>query len=336
MDAIRRIADAVLYEGYVLWPYRRSAIKNQQRWTFGGVYPEAHAAGRDGDDPSRMQAQCLLEADGDAVLDVTLRFLHVVERQVLATVPGGLEPVDELEAGDERHLTWQEATEREVHLPGVSVAAASSATRQEIGIPGASRREEVVDRNGRAVGALERSWRTLEGALEISSQPLGERLVRLTVAVSNTSPYRGHTRDEALRQTFCSTHLVLRARRGQFLSITDPPSELAEAARACQNVGTWPVLVGTDGDRSTVLCSPIILPDYPQVAPESPGDLFDATEIDQLLVLNILSLTDEEKREMRDSDPRAREILERTESLSEQELMRLHGAIREFGMTRSR
>ena len=85
-----------------------------------------------------------------------------------------------------------------------------------------------------------------------------------------------------------------------------------------------------------MLCSPIILPDHPRVAPESPGDLFDATEIDQLLVLNILSLTDEEKREMRDSDPRAREILERTESLSEEEMMRLHGAIREFGMTRSR
>jgi hypothetical protein len=81
-------------------------------------------------------------------------------------------------------------------------------------------------------------------------------------------------------------------------------------------------------DRSTVLCAPIILSDYPEIAPESPGDLFDGGEIDQLLILNILSLTDEEKREMRDSDPRAREILERTEALSEDELMRLHGARR--------
>jgi len=83
-----------------------------------------------------------------------------------------------------------------------------------------------------------------------------------------------------------------------------------------------------------VLASPIILPDYPQIAPESPGDLFDATEIDQMLVLNILSLTDEEKREMRSADPRTREILERTESLSEDELMQLHGTIREFGLAR--
>jgi hypothetical protein len=43
-DRARLVADAVLYEGYLLWPYRRSALKNQQRWTFGGVYPEAHGA----------------------------------------------------------------------------------------------------------------------------------------------------------------------------------------------------------------------------------------------------------------------------------------------------
>jgi hypothetical protein len=85
-----------------------------------------------------------------------------------------------------------------------------------------------------------------------------------------------------------------------------------------------------------VLASPIILDDHPRIAPESPGDLFDGGEIDQMLVLNILSLSDEEKAEMRDSDPRAREILERTEALSEAELMNLHGAVREFGMARGR
>ncbi len=41
MDALRKIADAVLYEGYVLWPYRRSALKNTRRFTFGGVTPDA-------------------------------------------------------------------------------------------------------------------------------------------------------------------------------------------------------------------------------------------------------------------------------------------------------
>jgi hypothetical protein len=83
-----------------------------------------------------------------------------------------------------------------------------------------------------------------------------------------------------------------------------------------------------------MLASPIILEDHPRIAPESPGELFDGGEIDQMLVLNILSLTDEEKAEMRDTDPRAREILERTEGLTQDELMRLNGAIREFWLAR--
>jgi hypothetical protein len=128
--------------------------------------------------------------------------------------------------------------------------------------------------------------------------------------------------------------MVLHADGAEFVSLTDPPARLAEEAAACRNAGTWPVLVGEEGERHTVLSSPIILEDHPRIAPESPGDLFDGGEIDQMLVLNILSLTDEEKAEMRATDPRTREILERTEALTPGELMALHGAIREFGMAR--
>ena len=123
---------------------------------------------------------------------------------------------------------------------------------------------------------------------------------------------------------------MLTARGAQFVSLTDPPDRLRAEAEACRNEGTWPVLVGEPGSRDTLLSSPIILEDHPRIAPESPGELFDGGEIDGLLTLNILSLTDEEKAEMRDSDPRTREILERTENLSEEEMMRLHGAIRDL------
>jgi hypothetical protein len=156
----------------------------------------------------------------------------------------------------------------------------------------------------------------------------------VTVRICNTTPFAADDREEALRQTLCSTHTVLKADSGTFVSLTDPPEELRAEALRCRNDGTWPVLVGMPGERHTLLSSPIILPDYPEIAPESPGDLFDGGEIDQLLVLNILSLTDEEKEEMRAADPRTREILERTESLSEEQRMQLHGAIREFGMAR--
>ena len=284
MDPVRAIADAVLYEGYLLWPYRKSAMKNQRRWTFGGVYPPAHSAAHP-DDPSLMQAECLVVGRRPEVA-VTVRFLQVVEGE-----------------------TGDEATEREIGSAWLPLTDLDE------------RVDIAVKRGAR--------WRELRGVMEIASAG-----TRLSMRVKNETPWSGDDREDALRQTFCSTHAVLRVRNGEFVSLTDPPDELAEASAQCTNIGCWPVLVGEEGDRSTLLCSPIILSDYPQIAPESPGDLFDGGEIDQLLILNILALTDEEKREMRETDPRAREILERTERLSEEELMRLHGAIREFGMAR--
>jgi hypothetical protein len=175
-----------------------------------------------------------------------------------------------------------------------------------------------------------RSWEPLHGTVEIRSAPVAPGVERITVEITNATPFAGADREDALRRTFCSTHTVLRAAGGAFVSMTDPPEGLREAAQACRNEGTWPVLVGEAGERHTVLSSPIILEDHPRIAPESPGDLFDGGEIDGMLVLNILSLTDEEKAEMRDSDPKTREILERTEALTQEELMRLNGAIRDF------
>jgi hypothetical protein len=312
MDPVRAIADAVLYEGYVLWPYRRSAMKNQRRWTFGGVYPRAHSE-RHPDDRWTMRTECLLEG-ADARVGVSVRFLHVVARQLLA----GVEPVDELTVDGARHLSWDEAVEREVTLRAPGSAP--------IAIPAGSEREELPG------GAIVRSRQALEGTVDCTIEAVDEGVSRVAVEIANTTPWEASDREEALRRTFCSTHTVLRATGGgEFVSQTDPPERLREAAAVCRNEGTWPVLV--DG-RVVVLSSPIILEDHPRIAPESPGDLFDGGEIDQLLVLNILSLTDAEKEEMRASDPRAREILDRTEALSEDELMRLHGAIREFGMAR--
>jgi hypothetical protein len=335
VDPVRRIADAVLYEGYILWPYRRSAMKNRQRWTFGGVFPAAWSAERP-DDRSIMQTQGLLQGGDGAEVEVTVRFLQVVERRAERKGPDGFEAVDEIEVRGERHLSWEEATEREVSTGAVALGELASPRRVPIRIAAGEERESLEDAAGEAGGALTRSWQSLKGELEVSAERVGSEVHRLTARISNATPWEGGTRDEALGRTFCSAHTVLRVRGGEFSSLTDPPAELRGSAQGCENVGTWPVLVGEDGDRTTLLSSPIILPDYPQVAPESPGNLFDATEIDQLLVLNILSLTDEEKREMRASDPRAREILERTEALSEEEIMRLHGAIRELGELRVR
>lgn len=311
IDEVREIADAVLYEGYLLWPYRRSAMKNQQRFTFGGVYPRGWPQDR-----CAMQAQCLVETDPahleEPGVEVRVRFLQVVDRQVLDAA--GL-PVDQTVAGGELHLSWEEAVEREVSPGPIAIAA--------------DRQEEPLE-----AGSIVRTWQALEGRVEVGSERLRPGLWRLTVRIENTAAWAGEDRPATLRRSFCSTHAVLRARQGAFVSLTDPPEALRAEAEACVHDGAWPILVGEEGARDTLLASPIILEDHPKIAPESPGDLFDGGEIDQMLVLNILSLTDEEKREMAGSDPKARAILERTEALSPQELMALNGAIRDFQVVR--
>jgi hypothetical protein len=350
-DPVEKIAAAVLYEGYVLWPYRRSAQKNQRRWTFGGVYPRAYSEAEGGNDPWLMQTQCLVVGEKPTV-EVKVRFLHVVERKVAklrgvgtactggsrtartrssgAGEPERLEFVDELRVGMERYLAWEEAAEREVVASGLGLADLDTPMRTAISVLAGTEESSLADEDGQTVGALMRSWRSLEGTVEVEAEFVREGLFQLTVKVMNTAPWNGQDREETLGQTLVSTHTILKVEGGEFVSLMDPPRELKRLAQECENVKTWPVLAGEEGDRHTILSSPIILYDYPQIAPESPGDLFDGGEIDQLLTLSILSLTDEEKEEARATDPRAREILDRSESLTEEDLMGLHGAVRGF------
>ena len=296
-DPVRTLADAVLYEGYILWPYTRSATKNRQRWTFGGVFPPAHSAAHP-DDRSELRAEVI---SSSPVVDVRVRFLQVVERQL--TLDG--RHVDELTVRDERYLSWDEAVEREVGPGPLAIAAGNDV--------------EQLDEHA----AINRSWEALRGTVEVTVEPAGD-LFRVAVIVRNETSWAGSVREDALRRTFCSTHAVLQS-EGEFVSLTDPPARLLEDVRSCENIGCWPVLVG---DAHTMLAAPIILSDFPEIAPESPGDLFDATEIDRMLILNVMSMTPEEQAEMRATDPRAWQILERCESLTRDDLLRLHGVMR--------
>jgi hydrogenase maturation protease len=181
---------------------------------------------------------------------------------------------------------------------------------------------------------LVREREAVKGVVEASAVPVDEGLFRLSLRVTNRTPCDGAgcpDRDAALLRSFASTHAVLDARPGGFVSLTDPPERWRAAADGCRNIGVWPVLVGEEGETSTVLASPIILPDYPRVAPESPGDFFDGTEIDEMLTLRILTLTDEEKHAMASVDGRAAALLARTEATAREQLLGLHGTFRHPG-----
>ncbi|HEY7543677.1 MAG TPA: hypothetical protein VID27_02285 [Blastocatellia bacterium] len=337
-EMVEEIVNAVLYEGYILYPYRASAIKNQQRWNFGALYPQsfsqtqaAHSA-----DAWTMQTECL--ATGPCPLvDVRVRFLHLIEREVSEiddSTEGEIisERVEASEIDSPIFQSWQEAVERNIYLSKIDLNETVArplkhtfnfSARHEVG--------PMRDETGRITGVAVRRQEAVEGSVEVAVERTEGQTFRIAVGISNTTPFADEmlpSRDEALMRSLVSTHTILSIRAGEFVSLLDPPDELREAAASCRNVGTWPVLVGDVGERDMMLSSPIILYDYPQVAPESAGNLFDSTEIDEILTLRILSLTDEEKREMRGVDERARRLLERTESLSDEKLKKLHGTLR--------
>jgi hypothetical protein len=345
--AVDKIVHALLYEGYILYPYRASSRKNRQRFTFGRVYPRAYSVAQREAEPFVMQTECLLRRRGEMLaLEVEVRFLHPMAREVgslsthlteLPVVIGSedFQPVSELRVDDKLYQTWQEAVERKVRLPGqaLSVPEARSLT-VPFCFPASLVLEAIRDRQGQAAGVIRRRQEGLEGVCTITAKPLDTQVFKITMRIANETPLEKVDVDDqeaVLMRTFASTHTILRAQKGEFFSLIDPPNPYREAAGTCTNIGTWPVLVGEreKGDADTILSSPIILYDYPQIAPESPGDLFDGTEIDEILALRVLTMADEEKWEMRHIDEQARQILERTECLSENEFIKMHGSMRE-------
>lgn len=336
IEQIREIANAVLYEGYLLYPYRQSAIKNRTRWMFGVVYPREYSEANSDIEPWTMHTECLVEGDSvqseDISLDITVRFLHLLLRSVEQAEPVK-DDFEESIAGE-----WdlanqfageplQEGVEREVRAHNLSLRELlAQPCVVEINFPGERLVEEM------SVGQIVREQQPILGAISIAAESVGENVFKLSVQIENRTPGTGDVtsrRDAVLFQSFVSTHTILQVRHGSFISLLDPPEALQSLAGECQSLRTWPVMVGEVGERDAMLSSPIILYDYPQIAPESPGNLFDGTEIDEILSLRILTLTDEEKEQMR-QDERAREILERTEALTPEQFMKLHGAIRDL------
>ena len=154
-------------------------------------------------------------------------------------------------------------------------------------------------------------------------------LIKIRIRIENLSPWQ-KTKNEAhsaLRHAFVGAHTLLAVRDGAFVSLLDPPEGTANCCLV-RELHTWPVLVGEEGDRDVMLSSPIILYDYPQVAAESPGEMFDATEIDEILALRTMTLTDDEKAEARATDSQAAAIIDRVDTLPAEILDRLHGAVR--------
>jgi hypothetical protein len=335
-EHLDRLARAVLYEGYILYPYRPS-VKNHQRWTFGSLYPPEYEDVQRGTERSALQVECLLHGSAtrlrEASVSVMVRFLHLQARtvgQVRDELPGdgsepAFTPVDQLHGEGRVYQSWQEAAEEEYEWRDLNIANLSAPVREMFRVPGRRTWEAVAG----GTGVLVREQCPVEGSVDVAVTELNEELVRLRVRVQNETPLPGSgARAEATLRVLAATHVVLQVCGAEFLSSQDPPEFAKQAAATCQNVGAWPILVGEPGERDTMLAPPIILYDYPEIAPESPGDLFDGTEIDEILTLRILTLTDDEKRAVGAIDAQARALLQRSEALSPEQMLSLHGRLR--------
>jgi hypothetical protein len=163
--------------------------------------------------------------------------------------------------------------------------------------------------------------------VQVSWPDQERRWAKVAVTVENATRWDGAAahRQDVIGHSLVAVHAMLAVDDGTFVSLLDPPPAVARVAADCHNDGTFPVLMG-GGD--VVLSSPIILYDQPHVATESPGDLYDATEIDEILALRVLTLTDEEKSEARGTDARAAAIIDRCDGLPPEAWTRLHGAVR--------
>ncbi len=318
-----KIAAAVLYEGYILYPYRASSTKNVQRWNFGTLYPRDYVQAQRPTESFRFTAECLIETAPDATpgasldptakakpdtrFDIRVRFLHLARQQ----------------SPDKPQ--WDVGIERTVELAGLSLTdLAASPLHHSFSFAAGSTKANTP-------ATAEAMAESITGECDLRVETLIDGLYRLSLVLTNTTDMiraEDMARSSAMLQSFVSAHALLGVTGGAFVSLLEPTEALSAAAAACHNTGVFPVLVGEAGERSTMLCSPIILYDYPQIAPESLGDFFDGTEMDEMLALRVLTLTDEEKLEMRNTDDRASRILERTELLPEEQLAKVHGAIR--------
>ena len=311
LDAVRRVADAVLYEGYILYPYRASSQKNHSRWQFGVVMAPGYAA-VDPSETSVTQSEWVLEHSGQPAVQVIVRFLQVQRRSTVPLQGTG---------------SWDEAVEREIEFTAGPEELLGPGLVREFSVPGGEDREPSPD-----AGIAVRRREPLAGLVSIRTIPVPGpwRAVRLQVRVENRTAAEPApvVRDDALPTALVAAHVIATVSGGAFISMTDPPEWAKPAVADCQNTGVWPVLADPEGGRQVMLASPIILYDHPELAPESPGELYDGTEIDEILTLRTLALSDEEKAEARATDPRAAALIDRVESLDAETMERLHGTIR--------
>jgi hypothetical protein len=316
-DRARAVADAVLYEGYLLYPYRGTSSKNQSRWQFGVLGPPGAAEAGLGEDDS-LAAQFLV--DGAQAITLVVRFLQLQRRRAQRELAdGGFAPVAELTTPSGSWLTWDEAVDCERSFGPIALDAAE----QTLPVVAASATDvETVDG-----GRLIRERQQVRGELTVRTESDG-KLLRVSIRIHNVGAAAAD-KDDAIARSLIGTHVIAEVVGGEFVSLLEPPLPAAGAVSRCSQHRCFPVLAGPPGADDLLLVSPIILYDHPEVAEQSDAALYDCTEIDEILTLRVMTMTDEEKAQARATDPRAAQIIDHCDAMSPDAMARLHGVLRD-------
>ena len=189
----RQVADAVLYEGYLLYPYRQSAQKNRTRFQFGVLMPPQYRA-VDDCEPSASQTECLVECADDATVDILVRFLHFQRRAVQRLMPGtgAISEVDTLWVDGTEYTSWDEAVERERSFR-VSVAdLLGQDTELVFRISAGEEVEGLTGSEGIRAGQLIRHREQLDAAIAVRAERVAGpyQALRLHLRLENRSQPR--------------------------------------------------------------------------------------------------------------------------------------------------
>lgn len=329
---LENLIHTLLYEGYALYPYHRSAIKNQKPVPFGVVFPK-HYNTYNEHAHSNMQTQCIVYGSVDSLININVRFLHLKKIELFQVDENAFKPVFNLNVKDKCYQAGWQTIERKISAADLQIAQLLR-HKEVISI----RFDKIFESKNIYVESDTIAAKQINSISEIKGEVIIEaapvenmpNAFRFTIRIINTTPVENAetiTRDEVLSQSFLSTHIILQTTNGEFISHQSPGEKWEAAIAGCENINTWPILI--DESNTTLLSSPIILYDYPQINPQSSGDLFDSTEIEEALLLHVNLLSDEEKKRIGQSDEKLQAMLNKVSAVTPEEFINFHSGLKD-------
>ncbi|KAA9038578.1 hypothetical protein FW778_13550 [Ginsengibacter hankyongi] len=334
---LENLTHTLLYEGYSLYPYYRSAVKNQKPIPFGVIFPKDYNAYHE-HSHSKMQSQSIITGDNDLTVSVTVRFLHLRKTELFQKANNEKDnedyiPVSNLDINGKFYNSGWQTVERKITTGDIGLTQlAKGGISIPIEFDNMNEGELILNEKNVVVAKSVSSISEITGSILISAESIIESTdsFRITVVVTNTTGLENAntiSRDEAIMQSFLSTHIILQTLQGEFISQQDTPVKWTTATAGCTNINTWPIVI--DKSNTTLLSSPIILYDHPEINPQSSGDLFDSTEIEEALLLHVNLLTEEDRNRIGTEDEKMNAMLKKVNGLTPEDLHQYHSMLKE-------